>query len=73
MITIIEKGTKHKKKCEACGCLFSYEDEDIETHYTWLVPVYEYIKCPQCKNDILLRSFDELIDGEKEKDDEKED
>lgn len=66
MVTIIEKGTKHKHQCEACGCLFSYEDEDIDTHYIWLVPVYEFIKCPQCKNDILLRSFDEMLEAEQE-------
>lgn len=66
MVTIIEKGTKHKQKCENCGCLFSYEDEDIDVHYTWLVPTKECIKCPQCGNDILLKSFDEMLDKEEE-------
>lgn len=67
MITIIEHGTKHKKKCDVCGCLFSYEDIDIDTHYVWMVAVYKYIKCPQCKNDILLWTFDETLEEQEEK------
>lgn len=59
MVTIIKYGTKHRKTCDNCGCLFSYEDEDIDTHYVWLVPTHETIKCPQCKNNILLRSFND--------------
>lgn len=60
MITIIEKGTKQKKKCDVCGCLFSYEDEDIDTYYSFLTPISKHIKCPQCENDILLQSFKEF-------------
>ena len=29
MIKIIEHGTIERKRCEICGCLFSYEKEDI--------------------------------------------
>lgn len=58
MVTIIKYGTKYKKTCDNCGCLFSYEDEDIDAHYEWLVPIKETIECPQCRNDILLRTFD---------------
>ena len=30
MIHIIEKGTKQKTQCSKCGCIFSFEKEDIE-------------------------------------------
>lgn len=30
MIHIIEKGTKQKTQCSECGCIFSFEKEDIE-------------------------------------------
>lgn len=30
MIKIIEHGTIKRKRCENCGCLFSYEKEDVE-------------------------------------------
>lgn len=30
MIKIIKPGTKEKISCNSCGCLFSYEKEDIE-------------------------------------------
>lgn len=58
MIKIIEHGTIKKKQCENCGCLFSYEKEDIE-HSTNIslesfACGYDYIICPQCKEEIQL-------------------
>ena len=58
MIRIIEYGTINKKRCESCGCLFSYETEDIE-HSTYLnfsnsACGYYYIICPQCNKEIQL-------------------
>lgn len=61
MIKIIEKGTKHKIRCNDCECLFSFNDEDMnirtgigmcgmeirEKHYKTIV-------CPQCNNEIVL-------------------
>ena len=63
MIKIIEKGTRHKIRCKDCGCLFSFDDEDMnistgigicgmeirEKHYKTIV-------CPQCNNEIVLDS-----------------
>lgn len=31
MIKIIKSGTIQEKHCERCGCIFSFEEEDIET------------------------------------------
>lgn len=64
MVTIIERGTKHIRKCGHCGCLFSYEDEDIYVRYEWLVPIEKTIKCPQCGSDIFLESLKSLNDEE---------
>jgi hypothetical protein len=53
MIKIIEEGTRHKCKCEECGCLFSYEKEDIQ-YQTVGFSSFKYIKCPQCMHEIDL-------------------
>lgn len=47
MIEIIKPGTKEKISCKSCGCLFSYEKEDIEI---------KYITCPQCNEKIELEA-----------------
>ena len=61
MIHIIEKGTKQKTQCSKCGCIFSFEKEDIEimgNYHTY--KEYNYmrktIKCPQCSNVIVLEA-----------------
>ena len=61
MIKIIEKGTKHKIRCKDCGCLFSFDEEDVNicTGITicgmeiYKKP-YGIIVCPQCENGIML-------------------
>lgn len=59
MIRIIEKGTRQTKTCENCGCRFSFEAEDIEVVRE--LPIcggkiteLEYIKCPQCGEQISI-------------------
>ena len=61
MIHIIKKGTKQKTQCSECGCIFSFEKEDIEIMGNYH-PYKEYnsmrktIKCPQCSNVIVLEA-----------------
>lgn len=61
MIHIIENGTKQKTQCSECGCIFSFEKEDIEIIRNYN-PYKEYnsirktIKCPQCSNVIILEA-----------------
>ena len=48
MIKIIEKGTKHKIRCKDCGCLFSFDDEDVNIRTKisiYGIEVYEIIVC----------------------------
>ena len=57
MIKIIEYGAIEKKRCNNCGCLFSYEKEDIEHGTNLYFGVFadcEYVICPQCKEKIKL-------------------
>ena len=54
MIKIIEHGTIERKRCKNCGCLFSYEKEDIEHNTHCNFGNYDYIICPQCKYEIQL-------------------
>lgn len=61
MIKIIKPGTITELRCYKCGCLFSYEKEDIEIkkriHQTLsLSTQYKYITCPQCKKEITLEA-----------------
>ena len=62
MIHVIEKGTKQKTQCSKCGCIFSFEKEDIEIMGNYH-PYKEYssmrktIKCPQCSNVIVLEAI----------------
>lgn len=51
MIRIIEKGTIQKIQCGECGCLFSFEKEDIEIKNDC-----KTIKCPQCNNILALEA-----------------
>lgn len=45
MIKIIKPGTRQKLECNNCGCLFSYEAEDVK----WDATKKEYfLLCPQC-------------------------
>lgn len=56
MIEILKRGTKKTEACKVCGCVFTYEAEDIDIEEA----AYhgggdcKYIKCPQCDNRIYL-------------------
>lgn len=53
MITIIKHGTIKKKRCDSCGCVFTYEEEDISINND-LGSRYAFVTCPQCKEEIKL-------------------
>ena len=61
MIEIIKRGTKTKITCKECGCLFSYEEEDIEIEksnpYSGYTVPKRKIKCPQCEIIIILEQL----------------
>ena len=44
---IIKPGTKYIATCPECGCVFSYEKEDIR-HEVWRNEAYNWVTCPQC-------------------------
>lgn len=57
MIEIIKTGTKTKETCKVCGCLFSYEAEDVKFEKPRSLDSREgrkYIDCPQCKSRIYF-------------------
>ena len=63
MIKIIKPGTKREKRCDYCGCLFSFEEEDIRAKTTvhtggfpGITKSGTYINCPQCKKEISLEA-----------------
>lgn len=59
MIKIIKPGTKKTAECENCGCLFSYEPDDVCKERRCIndspLKSYKtYICCPQCDQKIVL-------------------
>ena len=57
MIKIIEKGTRQKKQCDNCGCIFSFDGEDIEVPTSRGETLTKIIHCPQCNAKIELESI----------------
>ena len=54
MIKILKEGTRQRQTCEFCGCFFSYDAEDIETHQEYIGGARQIVKCPQCGEEIVL-------------------
>lgn len=66
MITIIKSGTygkRHQARCSRCGCVFSFEREDV----CWSRPVLEhYLTCPDCYDIVYVGDLDKLNQKEEE-------
>lgn len=56
-IKIIKHGSKRSVECKNCGCIFSYEQEDISSIKTSINEFTYYIKCPDCKHDVTVDVF----------------
>lgn len=61
MIKILKEGNLVKRTCDNCGCIFQFDKkEDVETRERNQLNRFsykmEYIKCPQCKEEIVLSS-----------------
>lgn len=56
MVEIIKRGTKTKHTCNECGCIFTYEIEDVKFEESAFHSGVDckYIDCPQCSNRIYL-------------------
>lgn len=50
---IIKPGTKLTATCHECGCVFSYEKEDIDCE-VYRNEVWKWITCPQCNAKIEI-------------------
>lgn len=64
MIEIIKAGTKKRVTCPTCGAVLSYDEstdvlkrgsDPLVMHGCFAV-AQEYINCPCCKQDIILKS-----------------
>lgn len=51
MIEIIKRGPKEVK----CGCIFSYEQEDVKSEDYAYKSYREYVICPQCTQSVTLK------------------
>lgn len=48
MKRIIVHGNKRVKECNECGCVFTYEKEDVNTEQTGMNEYITYVSCPDC-------------------------
>ena len=53
MIKIIKEGTRKTTECDHCGCVFSYDREDVE-HELLAGGEKDYLICPQCAHEVVL-------------------
>lgn len=56
MIKILKPGTRDTRECERCGCLFSFDKEDIKGGNGYV----NYVVCPQCENKVTLKQNREM-------------
>lgn len=58
---IIKNGRKEKEiECKNCNSIIGYYDNEIrysESDYFGMYDCMEYIKCPVCKNKIIINSY----------------
>ena len=48
MINIIWHGNKKRIVCLACGCIFTYQKEDVVHKQTGVNEVDSFVICPDC-------------------------
>ena len=48
MKRILVHGNKRVKECNECGCIFTYEKEDVVTEQTGINEYMTYVACPDC-------------------------
>ena len=48
MKRILVHGNKRVKECNECGCIFTYEKEDIITEQRGINDYLTYVACPDC-------------------------
>lgn len=53
MVTIIKPGTAGKEECQVCGCIFSFEYDDIDSLECQRDPG-SFITCPCCGNSVKV-------------------
>jgi uncharacterized protein YlaI len=60
MIKVLKKGTRKQIKCDNCGALLQYEEEDIITKHVIedlrLNAYIKYIVCPECRKRIHMEA-----------------
>lgn len=55
MKQILKRGTKEIVTCKTCGCMFSYEKEDVFEKDLDNYKAFErYTICPQCECEVIL-------------------
>ena len=48
MINVIEHGRCRRRTCYICGCIFTFEKQDIEIEQISTITSKRFVKCPDC-------------------------
>lgn len=73
MIKIIKHGTRDIRECNACGCLFSFDNEDKKFKFRGGSSEYSYVICPQCCSKVVLVAARQLEKVNEENEENEED
>ena len=57
MIRIIKQGSKMSVECQECGCIFTYEKEDIDFIQIGHNEYRYFLDCPCCRKEIEVQSM----------------
>lgn len=55
MIKVIKHGKIRKCECHKCECVFTFEKDDIKNSNLGRNEYYDYVKCPDCGEDIEIK------------------
>lgn len=56
-IKIIKHGGRRKVECLNCGCIFSYEKEDIRTVTIGYNEYVDNVYCPECGEKLKVAEY----------------
>lgn len=57
MIHVIQHGNKKRIVCSICGCIFTYQREDMERKQTGANEFDSFVRCPDCGEECGVKSY----------------
>ena len=58
MINVIRHGDKKRIACPECGCIFTYQKEDMGRKQTGMNDFNSFVRCPDCGEECEVKAYD---------------